>query len=344
MSEKNKYVNDIAISTRIRLARNVMSLPFPARASDEITAEVNEQVKHALLGNEALAGYGFHYTDLDNLTEQQRLSFVERHLISPDLGKYSNAGVVINEDQTLSIMINEEDHIRLQCILPGFTLHEAFDIANEIDEMIQQTVDYAFNDKYGFATCCPTNLGTAMRAGVMLHIPAIILKSELGIIVSMANKYGLAVRGIYGEGSSALGDLFQISNQNSLGLSEDEIIKNIHAVTKEIIKMERSARNNLLIENEDQLKDSISRAYGILTNAHMITTKEAMKLLSLLRMGVDINIIENIPVDILNQLMINIQPATLALEHSAVGDVKSREIRRAEYIKDMLYNKKLMED
>ena len=129
-----------------------------------------------------------------------------------------------------------------------------------------------------------------------------------------------------------------------MGLSEEEIIKNIHAVTKEIIKMERSARNNLLIENEDQLKDSINRAYGILTNAHMITTKEAMKLLSLLRMGVDINIIEKIPVDILNQLMINIQPATLTLQHSAADDVKSRDIRRAEYIKDMLYNKKLMED
>lgn len=340
MNDKGKFANDIVISTRIRLARNIKNIPFPFRTDEEQALTVKENIVNALTHNNRIKSDRFKYVDMKDLTEIQRLSLVERHLISPDLGSNSYSGALINKDETLSVMVNEEDHIRIQCILPGFTLMEGYETANRLDDHIQEMIDYSFSDKYGFITSCPTNVGTGMRAGVMLHIPAIVLKGELNLAVTMANKYGLTVRGIYGEGSSALGDLFQISNQNSLGLSEDEIIKNLHAVSKEIIKMERAYRNEMLIKDEDEIKDRVGRAYGLLTNAHMISTQEAMKLLSILRMGIDINLIGNISAETLNRLMIDIQPATLSILYKLESDNKKRDTYRAEYIQDILKNKK----
>jgi len=337
MSEKKQFANDIAISTRIRLARNVMGIPFPGNMSDESAEQISKNVREAML-NPALEEYRFHYIDMRDITEVQRMSLVERHLISPDLGKHPHSGVLISNDETISVMINEEDHLRIQCILQGFALHDGYVLADKIDEILQVKIDYAFSDKYGYLTSCPTNVGTAMRAGVMIHIPALVLKAQLNIVASMASKYGLTIRGIYGEGSAALGDLFQISNQNSLGLSEDEIIQNLHAVTKEIIKMERMERNELLIDSEDEIKDKVYRAYGILANAHMISTQEAMKLLSIVRMGIDLNVIDRVPAETLNHLMINIQPATLTLMYQIDSDEKTRDIFRSEYIHDVLNN------
>ncbi len=339
MTEKKLFTNDIAITTRVRLARNLIGIPFPGNMNEEVALTVNQKVRESLQ-NPALDFYRFRYIDMEEVTELQRMSFVERHLISPDLGKHLHSGVLISEDETVSIMINEEDHLRIQCIVQGFALSDAYTTADKIDDMVQEKIDYAFSDKYGYLTSCPTNVGTAMRAGVMLHIPAIVLKSELNLVVTMANKYGLTIRGIYGEGSSALGDLFQISNQNSLGLSEDEVIRNLHAVTKEIIKMERVERNEMLIQREDETKDKVFRAFGLLTNAHMISTREAMKLLSIVRMGIDLNIIDGIPADTLNRLMINIQPATLSLLYRIEPDEKTRDIFRSDYIHGILSNQK----
>jgi protein arginine kinase len=336
MKQKTKFTNDIAISTRIRLARNIVNIPFPTRANDDELLKVRQMILDAVSKCDVLEQEKFRYEDLDKISDAERISLVERHLISLDLGKYAHSSVLINKDETISIMINEEDHIRIQCILSGFALTEAYEIANKLDDILQQDISYSFSDKYGFLTSCPTNVGTGMRAGVMVHIPALVLKSELNRIVNMAGKYGLTVRGIYGEGSSALGDLFQVSNQNSLGLSEDEIIRNLHAIAKEVIKMERAERNALLIENEDEIKDKVSRAYGLLTNAHMMSAQEAMKLLSLVRMGVDINIIDNVSVEKLNNLMINIQPATLSLLYKVDVGEKTKDIYRAEYIHNIL--------
>ena len=334
MSERS-FTNDIVVSSRIRLARNIKGMPFPSRANDE------DAMRSAITSIDAVMDGApkeaqFHYVNLDRLTDYQRISFVEKHLISPELGKYPHSGTVLNKEETLSIMINEEDHVRIQCILPGFSLEEAYRQADGMDDIMQESVTFAFSEKYGYLTCCPTNVGTGMRAGVMLHVPALVLRAQLSGIVTMANKFGLAIRGIYGEGSSALGDLFQISNQNSLGQTEEEIVANVHTVAKEIIKKEREERNALLIHNEDELKDRIQRAYGILTNAHMISTQEAMKLLSLLRMGTDINLLQEVNASTINTLMVNIQPATLSLIYNTETNEKQRDIFRAQYIRDYL--------
>jgi len=335
MSDK-VFINDIVVSTRVRLARNIASIPYPTKANEENALLASTKLQDAVENSESLKPEHYHFEDIDVLGDLARRSLVERHLISPELGKYQKSGAIINQDETVSIMINEEDHIRIQCILKGFTLKKAYQEADRVDEAIQDSIDYSFSEKYGFLTSCPTNLGTGMRAGVMVHIPAIVLNSRLSGIAGMANRFGLAIRGIYGEGSEALGDLFQISNQYSLGLTEEEIVNNIHSITKEIIKLERDERNNLLINQEDALKDRIQRAYGVLTNAYILSTKEAMSLLSLLRMGADLELFSGIDYNKLDNLIINIQPATLALSFSENANEKERDIYRAAYIRQEL--------
>ena len=339
MSEK-VFINDIVISSRIRLARNISTIPFPSRANDDESMQAMSNILDATTKNDSLIDDCFELTKIDTLSDLSRQSMVEKHLISPELGKNRQSGAVINNDQTISIMINEEDHLRIQCILQGFSLEEAYNEANRIDEAIQEKLACSFNEKYGFLTTCPSNLGTGMRAGVMVHIPAIVLNSRLNGIANMASKFGLAIRGIYGEGSEALGDLFQVSNQYSLGLTEEEIVNNIHSVAKEIIKLERDERNKLLINQEDVLKDKIQRAYGVLTNAYILSTKEAMSLISLLRMGADLEIFQSINYEKLNQLITEIQPATLTLNENDFLDEKKRDICRARYIKEKLTGKR----
>ena len=338
MSEK-LFINDIVVSSRIRLARNISQIPFPSRANDEESQLAMNRALDALTDNASLEADAFRFTNLDSLSALSRQSMVEKHLISPELGKYRQSGTVINSTQTVSVMVNEEDHIRIQCILPGFSLEKAYTEANRIDDAIQEKLPFAFSEKYGFLTTCPSNLGTGMRAGVMLHIPAVVLNSRLSGIANMAGRFGLAIRGIYGEGSEALGDFFQISNQYSLGLTEEEIVSNIHSIAKEIIKLERDERNKLLINQEDILKDKIQRAFGVLTNAYMLSTKEAMSLLSLLRMGADLQIFQGVGFDTLNQLITEIQPATLALSEDERMDERMRDICRARIIKEKLTEK-----
>ncbi|MDR2520275.1 MAG: protein arginine kinase, partial [Eubacteriaceae bacterium] len=325
MSDK-VFINDIVVTTRVRLARNIADIPYPTKSSPEKAECAVSRIKEATEGNPLLAGDGFGFVPLDNAGELQKRSMVERHLISPELGKYSGAGAIVSRSGTISIMVNEEDHCRIQCIMPGFALKKAYQEANRIDDAIQEKLVYSYSEKYGFLTSCPSNLGTGMRAGVMVHIPALVLNGRLSGIAGMANRFGLAIRGIYGEGSEALGDLFQISNQYSLGITEEEIVNNIHSIAKEIIKLERDERNSLLINQEDALKDRIQRAYGILTNAHILATKEAMSLLSLLRMGADLELFNGIDYRKLDDLIINIQPATLALSFNESADEKARDI------------------
>jgi protein arginine kinase len=335
MSDK-KYDNDIVVSTRIRLARNIKDFCFPAKLSMQDALNINHLIMKSLTDEDA---YGFRYLGMDDLSDYKRQSLVEKHIISPELGKYPLSGVVINRNENISVMINEEDHIRIQVIEPGFALKETYTTADQVDDIIQNDIVCAYSEKYGFITSCLTNLGTGLRAGVMLHLPALVLNSKLGIISAMANKYALAVRGIYGEGSLVLGDLFQISNQNSLGSTEDQIVDNLHAVTREIIKKERAERELIMIHNEDEIKDKVMRAYAILTHAHMISANEALKLLSLLRMGADLTLIDEVPADVLNRLMINIQPATLALKCGLGTDEKAIDLYRAKYIRQELDNK-----
>ncbi len=335
MSEKH-YENDIVISTRVRIARNIKGFCFPSKLTHQEALNINHIVIDALTKDESL---GFRYLSMEGLTDLKRQALVEQHIISPDLGKNTLGGVIISRTGDVSVMINEEDHIRIQAIKPGFALKETYIEADKIDDLLQSSADCAYSEKYGFITSCLTNLGTGLRAGVMLHLPALVLNSKLGVISAMASKYALAVRGIYGEGSLVLGDLFQISNQTSLGQTEEQLVENLHAVCREIIKKERAERDLLMIHKEDEIKDKVMRAYAILTHAHMISAEEALKLLSLLRMGADMHLIDEVPSEILNRLMINIQPATLALKNASVSNDKSLELYRAKYIKQELENK-----
>ncbi|MCL1914701.1 MAG: protein arginine kinase [Eubacteriaceae bacterium] len=330
------YINDIVVSSRIRLARNLVDIPFPMKSTAEQAEQALDALENATGAGTELAFEEFEVIKVDDLNDSARMSMVERHIISPELGHNKSAATILNKDKTVSIMVNEEDHVRIQCILPGFSLYDSYAKANAIDDALQDKISYCFDEKLGFLTSCPSNLGTGMRAGVMVHIPALVLNSRLSNIANMANKFGLALRGIYGEGSDALGDLFQVSNQYSLGLTEIEIVNHIHSITKEIIKYERDERNKLLINQEDLIRDKIQRAYGILTNAYMLTTKEAMSLLSLLRMGADLEIFNGVDYSILDSIIVNIQPATLSLTFNGKVDERSRDIFRAEYIQKQL--------
>lgn len=331
MSDKT-FKNDIAVSSRVRFARNIAGYTFPHRANDEVLMNAARLSCDSLLKNDSLSAQKFRYVSCDNLSSTARTALAEHRLISSELGEHPYSGAVINEAENISVMLNEEDHVRIQCILPGFELEEAYSRANAIDDAMQESISFAFSEQYGFLTSCPTNLGTAMRAGVMVHVPALVLRGKLGAVIKAAELSGLTVRGAYGEGSNALGDLYQISNATSLGKSETELLGRIHEFTKEVIKSERSERNALLLNNEDDIRDQVCRAYGILTNAHMISGEEAMRLLSLVRMGLDIGIIDNLSPEAIDSLMTEIQPATLTMRYKMRTDARARDLLRARYI------------
>ncbi len=334
MTDKT-FTNDIAISSRVRLARNVKDLNYPPNADYISLGKVEDMVVDAM-NSEKLKGDKFRFYEIRNMTETQKTSLAECRLISNELGRYERSGAVINDANSVSVMINEEDHIRIQSIKKGFDLFSAYRTADMIDDILAEKIEYSFDEKFGYLTCCPTNLGTAMRAGVMVHIPAIIMKNQISNIISVAQSSGLEVRGAYGEGTAAMGDLFQISNRISLGKSEIEIVQSIHDFTKEVIKTERRLRNELLLVSEDEIKNEVQRAYGILTNAHMISTEEAMKLLSLLRLGTDVRLIDNVTPETVDKLMTEIQPATLTLRYRIRTDARSRDLLRAQHIKTAL--------
>lgn len=335
MTDKT-FTNDIAISSRVRLARNIRDLKYPSIDDELSLSNAERLVTEAISSSDSLVSEKYRFYEIRNMTETQRTSLAESRLISSELGKHSHSGAVINDSNSVSIMINEEDHIRIQAIRPGFDLFAAYRTADRIDDILGEKIDYSFDEKFGYLTSCPTNLGTAMRAGVMVHIPAIIMRNNIANIISVAQTSGLEVRGAYGEGTAAMGDLFQISNRVSLGKSEIEIVQSIHEFTKEVIKTERRLRNELLLLNEDEIRNEVQRAYGILTNAHMISTEEAMKLLSLLRLGTDVKLIDNVSPKMVDKLMTEIQPATLTLRYRIRTDTRSRDLLRAQHIKTAL--------
>jgi len=262
---------------------------------------------------------------------------VEKHLISPDLSeKNINNAVALSSEEIISLMINEEDHLRLQVLLPGLQLQEAWEMADKIDDYLEQEINIAFDEKYGYLTSCPTNVGTGLRSSIMVHLPALTMVNRVKKFISAISQLGLAVRGLYGEGTETVGNLYQISNQVTLGRSEDEIIENLIEVTHQIITQERNAREILLKEKEIFLKDQIYRAYGTLKYAYKISVEEAMKLISNVRLGIDLGIIEDIESTILNQLMVIIRPATLQVLKGEEMTIEDRHIYRAQLIRERL--------
>ncbi|WP_159887840.1 protein arginine kinase [Paenibacillus puerhi] len=329
--------SDIVISTRIRIARNVGAYPFPMLATNQQSQEVLNRVK-SLMDNEDLETIS-HFTllPLSELDELQRRVLVEKHLISPALANDSrNGAVILSDNESISIMVNEEDHLRIQCLCPGFQIKEAWDLANQIDDVFEVQLDYAFDEKRGYMTSCPTNVGTGIRASVMIHLPALVLTQQINRILSAITQVGLAVRGLYGEGSEALGNLFQISNQITLGQSEEEIIDNLHSVVRQIIEHERAARMKLSVENRAKLLDRVSRSYGILSYAAIMDSKEAAQRLSDVRLGIDLGFIKKVPPQVLNELLVMTQPGFLQQLAGEKLSPEERDIRRAQLIRDKM--------
>jgi protein arginine kinase len=329
---------DIVISSRIRLARNLTDIPFPMVATKEQLETVIHRLADILersKGNEALGR--LELVRMDALNALQRKVLVEKHLISPQLAGEARAGaVVLSQNESISIMLNEEDHLRIQCLFPGFQLQEAWNQANSIDDWLEMNLDYAFDEKRGYLTSCPTNVGTGLRASVMVHLPALVMTKQMNRILPAINQLGLVVRGIYGEGSEALGNIFQISNQITLGRSEQEIIEDLGNVVKQLIDQERKARERMMESSRLMLEDKIYRSYGILANARVIESKEAMQRISDVRLGIDLGLLPGVSATILNELIVLTQPGFLQQYAGQMLSPEERDIRRAKLIRERL--------
>jgi protein arginine kinase len=329
--------SDIVLSSRIRLARNINQFVYPIIATSEQSQEVLKVIKDAY-GERTYGEIGaLELLKIDDLKSIEKRVLVEKHLISPALVDESKSGaVLLSEDESISIMINEEDHLRIQCLFSGFQLNEALKRANGIDDWLEEKLDYAFDEKRGYLTSCPTNVGTGMRASVMMHLPALVLTQRINRIIPAINQLGLVVRGIYGEGSEAQGNIFQISNQITLGKSEEDIVEDLRDVVLQLIEQERLARNSLYESSKLQLEDRVFRSYGILAYSRVIQSKEATKCLSDVRLGIDLGIINGVSRSILNELMILTQPGFLQQYAGQNLDPNERDIRRATLIRERI--------
>jgi protein arginine kinase len=331
--------NDIILSSRIRLARNISNIPFPALMDESRAREVIDLVNARV---EAIEKQQQKYLicDLTEADPTEKQILVERHLISPNMAKAGCGGAaVISEDEVISILVNEEDHIRIQSILPGLQIKKAWEIASEVDDILESGLDYAFDENWGYLTSCPTNVGTGLRASVMIHLPALNMTGNINKILQAVTQIGLTIRGLYGEGTDIVGSIFQISNQITLGRSEEELVENLAAVTMQIIEKEKNARNMLLENNRAQLEDKVWRSFGLMTNARLMQSQECMKLLSDIRLGVDLKILQHIPIVTLNEIMVESQPASLQKQFDCELSTEERDKIRAEMIR-----KKLMSD
>lgn len=329
--------SDIVMSSRIRLARNFNEYTFPTVFSVEEANGVISSMEE-ITRQSPLKDMGqYEFLKINELQPLQKRVLMEKHLISPLLiDQAINGACLISENEEISIMINEEDHIRIQCLYPGLQLTEALSNANVVDDWIEENVNYAFDEQYGYLTSCPTNVGTGLRASVMMHLPGLILTQQMNRIIPAINQLGLVVRGIYGEGSEALGNIFQISNQITLGKSESEIVEDLKGVVKQLISQERSARDALARTLNIELEDRVFRSLGVLENSRILESKEAAKCLSDVRLGIDMGLITNIPKTILNELMILTQPGFL--QQYAGGPLRpnERDIRRAALIREKI--------
>ena len=320
------------MSSRIRLARNLADFPFVSRASEQDRDRIENALRECALGIQARGD--LLYLDIEGLAGLDRQFLVERHLISREHAESQGArAVAIDCGEKFSLMINEEDHLRIQVMESGLSLESAWDQVSRIDDLVERKVTYAFDDTLGYLTACPTNVGTGMRVSVMLHLPALVLTRQIDKVFRSLQKISLAVRGLYGEGSQAMGDFYQISNQITLGRSEQDLIKQVKDIVPVIIDYERQARQFLIKESNENLHDRISRAYGILRTAQTISSEETMHLLSSVRMGVNLGLIQDLEIPTINDLFIQTQPAHLQKLSGTELDTTDRNIERARFLR-----------
>jgi protein arginine kinase len=327
--------SDIVISSRIRLARNLAAFPFTNRSSSGQKSEIEALLRERIAKLELDPKLG--YVNVPGLSSLDRQFLVERQLISRELAAADGPrGVALGPQETVSLMVNEEDHLRMQVMRSGFTLDETWQEIDRVDDMLEQRVTYAFSEEFGYLTACPTNVGTGMRASVMLHLPALEHTKQIEKVFRALQKINLAVRGLYGEGSRASGHFYQISNQVTLGKSESTILNEIHSVIPQIITYERQARTSWLRDNRQGLQDKISRAYGTLCSATMMTSEETMELLSYVRLGINLHLVDDITIPTVNELFIHTQPAHLQKLMGTSLDGEERNAARARYLRTRL--------
>lgn len=323
--------NDVVISTSIHLARNIKRFPFPARLSMQDKLKVNSVIKNAA---ENIGDYAFNYHEMKTLSQAEVVSLAERHLVSPEFASSSDGrALLLTEDEAVSIMLNEEDHIRLQVMYAGFALDEAYRTADRIDAKLSEKLNFAFDDRLGYLTQDPTALGTGMKASVVLHLPALVATSQITKLITTVSKLGLSLRGSYGEGAAAKGDLFRLSNTITLGISEKAAIENLKSIALQIAAQERMAREEIF--KAPVTEDRIFRAYGVLKYARMIDTNEFMELISLVRLGAVKGII-NMDCSRAEALMIQMQPATISLSVDRPLDKIERDKLRAKFVRQSL--------
>lgn len=322
---------DIVLSSRVRLARNISKIPFGQKMSNAELEKIEDICKTALPE--------LKFIDLSNLNSIERAALKENHLISPEMADQNKKGsILVNDDCTLSILVGEEDHIRIQAMDSGLAFEKCMNLANQIDDRLSEKADFAFSDEFGYLTCCPSNTGTGLRASAMLHLPALTQSGRMESIIRSLSKLGIAVRGIYGEGSTALANIYQISNQVTLGISEEDSLSKLSQIVDEIIAKERSTSLEIYQTNKFQLEDKILRSKGILQNARIIQSSEALGLISDVRWGINLGIIKDIDHEQLLSALYESFPATIAKNHN-ITTAFERDLKRGEIFQNALNRK-----
>lgn len=329
---------DIVLSSRVRLARNFTDVPFPNRAQEEQLASIVSELRKSVNDLSSHDKHRYMFIELEKLSPLERNVLVEKHIISPNHAKEpEQRALIVRDDAEVAVMVNEEDHLRIQCLQPGLNLPETLKLANEVDDVLESRHTFGFSEQIGYLTACPTNIGTGLRASVMLHLPALMLAKQLNRIMGAVTQIGLAVRGLYGEGSEAAGNVFQVSNQLTLGMNEQEIVDNLQGVVQQIVDQERAARKVLMNESRQALADRVWRAYGVLRYARSMSGQEALSLLSELRLGIDLGLIDEAPTLIFNELLVITRPNFLQkLAGGNDAQPVERDVLRAQIIREKL--------
>lgn len=332
----NSEHEDIVMSTRIRLARNLTNFRFPLCFSEDEAMQIDRVIRNALVDAESQA-YAFSYFPIKDLTKLQRQVLIEKHLISPQLAQKEVAGsFLLSEDESISILINEEDHLRIQCMSQGLQLLETYKVANKIDRMLEKELPYAYHEDFGYLTSCPTNIGTGLRASVMLHLPALTMTNQMNQLMQAMTRLGMTVRGIYGEGSENLGNVYQLSNQITLGKTEEDILTDLQSVVEKFIQKERQARQSLLARAPIALEDRVYRSLGTLMYARILSSEESATCLSNIRLGVALGLIQDLSETTLMDCMAYMQPGFLQLKAGMNLKPDERDIYRAKMLREVL--------
>ncbi len=329
--------NDVVISSRVRLARNLETYPFSGKIDEDQATALVEEVKGITSSLSDKDKRKYYACNISTLSDIDKTAMVERHIVSPLLAeKEQTTGLILSEDETISIMINEEDHIRIQAIVGGMNLESAYSEADHIDDIAYEKLQFAYDEKYGYLTACPTNAGTGLRASCMVFLPALSSARMIQKLIEEVGKYGVTIRGIYGEGTKSLGSIYQISNQKTLGNSENEIIENLKRIVFQVVKQERKRREYMLSVNADEIEDQVFRSYGVLKYARQLSPEDAMTLLSQLKFGMDCGLITFDRGFNVHKLMMGVQPGSLQWTLGKNVGSLTRDQARAEYIRNEL--------